>query len=68
MTKRRESLWRPCANDNCPRPASQGEPRCETCALEHSLYRRAERSAGADARDPISPHTGPARSVESQAN
>jgi hypothetical protein len=68
MSERNANLWRPCANDNCPRPASPGEPLCETCALERSLYRRAERSARADARDPISPRTGRARSVESQAN
>jgi hypothetical protein len=59
MTKRNESLWRPCANDNCRRPASPGEPFCETCALEHSLYRRAERSERADAREPFAPERVP---------
>ena len=49
-----ESPWRPCANDNCPRPASPGEPLCETCALEFSLYRRAQRRAGSDDREPFS--------------
>jgi len=64
----REDPRRPCANDSCPRPASPGEPLCETCALERSLYRRAERSARADARDSVSPHAAPRRSVESPAN
>ena len=53
-----EDPWRPCANDNCPRPASPGEPLCETCSLERSLYRRAERSARADARDSVSSDAG----------
>jgi len=63
-----ESPWRPCANDNCPRPASPGEPLCETCALERSLYRRAERSARADARGSVSSRAARWRSVESPAN
>ena len=57
MRKPIESMWRPCANDSCPRPACPGEPFCETCALEFSLYRRAERSAGSEDREPFSlPH------------
>ena len=63
-----EIPWRPCANDNCPRPASPGEPLCETCALERSLYRRAERSARLDARGSVSSRADRPRSVEFPAN
>lgn len=59
MNRRNEILWRPCANGNCPRPASPGEPLCETCALESSLYRRADRIAPADAGEPFAPSRVP---------
>ena len=29
-----------CRNEACPRPAETGEPYCEGCGLERSLYMR----------------------------
>jgi hypothetical protein len=29
-----------CANEGCPRTPSPGEPLCETCAIERSLFER----------------------------
>ena len=49
-----------CAN-GCGRPSAVGEPFCETCAIEWTLYRRDTRSAFAEATadpDPARPAAG----------
>jgi len=35
---------RPCANEGCVRPAAPGDPFCESCSIERSLFRRDQRT------------------------
>jgi hypothetical protein len=44
--KNEEEEKKPCANEECPRPAESGEDFCETCDLEWNLLHRDKRPDG----------------------